>query len=192
MRVLKFLIFNSLLAIYAVSIYLALYSAGEYKFVEEWMWAKEVPLQVNTLVFLAVSIFVGIVINYVRKYKNWVMLVLGFVSIGSLFIYYYFRQAKTLSISSPKIFSVNPKFGIQAQIVEIKGIRFTPPLEKGQVLIDGIPMNIKFWDAQKIVAEQPVLGGFGTKRLEVMLTNGNKSNQVDYEVRDPRNLEREN
>jgi hypothetical protein len=100
-------------------------------------------------------------------------------------IYHHFKLEREYW---PKIYSFTPKSGIQAEIVEVKGVNFFPVWKKGKVILGDDEMVINSWDEELIVAEQPVPQKFGPTDLYIVRSEGMISNKVSYEIKDPGKL----
>jgi len=88
----------------------------------------------------------------------------------------------------PKIYDISPNWGIQGQLVEIKGVNFFPAWKEGEVLFNGQEMVIMAWNEELIIAEQPVPAEFGKTTLFIVRNDGVISNKLPFEVRDPNTL----
>jgi len=108
--------------------------------------------------------------------------------IVSALVYGFWRHYKLAREYLPKIYQISPDFGIQAQIVEIKGVNFWPVWKRGKIILGGQEMAIKDWNEELIRAEQPVPGKFGQVELWMERNDGVNSNKVRFEIRDPGKL----
>jgi len=104
------------------------------------------------------------------------------------FCYGIYRSHKLAREYLPKIYRISPNSGIQAEIVEIKGVNFFPIWKKGQILVGRQEMVVKFWNEELIKAEMPVPGRFGQVELWVVRSDGVISNKVPFEIKDPGEL----
>lgn len=119
--------------------------------------------------------------------KRWRRSLVSLIVISGLVfgIYHHFKLEREYW---PKIYSFTPKSGIQAEIVRIKGINFFPVWKKGKIVLGDDEMEIKSWDEELIVAEQPVPKRFGPFNLYVVRSDGIVSNKVPFEINDPGKL----
>jgi hypothetical protein len=172
----------------SLSFYALIYLPFEFFITEIWLIIPKIPLLVSSvlLIFLAGGFSL---INWDRilKSKFWRFSFLGLFIISSL-VYLVYNQNKLAREYLPKIYNISPNWGIQGQLVEIRGINFFPIWEKGEVLFNDQEMLVRFWDEELIVAEQPVPKEFGKTTLFIVRSDGISSNKLPFEVRDPNTL----
>lgn len=119
--------------------------------------------------------------------KKWRWSVISLIVVSGL-VYGFWRHYKLAREYLPKIYQISPNFGIQAQIVEVKGVNFWPVWKRGKVILGGQEMVIRNWNEELIKAEQPVPSKFGQVELWVERNDGIKSNKVPFEIKDPGKL----
>jgi len=175
-------------AIFALSVYSLIYLPLEYLITEIWLITPKIPSIVSpiSLIILAGGFSL---INWDDrlKVKFWRLFLLTFIIISGL-VYLGYRQNKLAREYLPKIYNITPNWGIQAQLIEIRGVNFFPIWKKGKVLFNSQEMIIKSWNEELIIAEQPVPAEFGKTALFIVRSDGIISNKLPYEVRDPSTL----
>lgn len=110
------------------------------------------------------------------------IIILGFLSFKEI------REEKLAREYLPKIYSIDRKWGIQAQIVKIRGVNFFPAWEKGKIILGDQEMIVRLWDEELIVAEQQVPTKFGQVELYLIREDGVKSNRCLFEIKNPDEL----
>jgi hypothetical protein len=91
----------------------------------------------------------------------------------------------------PRIYSISSNWSIQGMPITIEGKNFGPVHEKGQVVVGDLSFEIESWSERKIVAIQPVPSSFFVDKLQVIAFNGKKSNEIDFKIRDPKEINNE-
>ena len=184
------LILNKFLiaAIFALSVYSLIYLPLEFLITEIWLITPKIPSIVSpVLLIILAGGFSLINWNDKLKVKFYRLFLLVFIIISGL-VYLGYRQNKLAREYLPKIYNISPNWGIQGQLVKIKGVNFFPIWKKGKILFNGQEMRIKSWNEELIIAEQPVPAGFGKTTLFVVRSDGIISNKLPFEVRDPKTL----
>ena len=177
-------------AISALALYSLLYLPLEFQITEAWLLIPEIPLAVNALV-LMILIFVFSLVNWRKMFRGNKLALLVFSSVIFLsgFAYQEYRQQKLAREYLPKVYSLDPpQWGIQASLIEIKGVNFFPIWKKGKVFLGNEEMNIKSWGEKLIIAEQTVSTEFGPTRLYVKRSDGIVSNSIPFEIKNPNEL----
>ncbi len=175
-------------AIFALSVYIWIYLPLEFLITETWLVIPKIPSLVSSIliIFLAGG-FSLINWNDKLKVKSWRFFLLGFIIISSL-VYLGYRQNKLAREYLPKIYNISPNWGIQGQLVQIRGVNFFPIWKKGKILFNSQEMIVKFWNEELVVAEQPVPARFGKTTLFIVRSDGVISNKIPFEVCDPNTL----
>lgn len=159
--------------------------------VDIWFLIAKIP-SIVSVGFLIILVFVFNLIDWEKLIEikfSWVLMVgILILVIGSTFVYRGFEKEKLAREYLPKIYRVNRKWGIQSQIVEIKGVNFFPAWKKGKVIIDGQELIIRFWDEKLIIGEQQVPSKFGQMNLNVVREDGKISNNFPFEIKNPSEL----
>ena len=175
-------------AIFALSVYNLIYLPLEFLMTEIWLITPKIPSMVSpVLLIILIGGLSQINWNDKLKAKSWRLFLLVFIIISGL-VYLGYRQNKLAREYLPKIYNITPNWGIQAQLIEIRGVNFFPIWKKGKILFNGQEMIIKSWNEELIIAEQPVPAGFGKTTLFIVRSDGIISNKLPFEVRDPNTL----
>jgi len=187
---LKKTFFCSLLpALLVLSSYFLIYLPVEFLVTEAWMITPKVSSLVSVFFLMASAApFVFIDLKRLLEFR-WRRLFLISILAVSGFVYKEYRREKLAREYLPKIYVVDRKWGIQAQIVKIEGVNFFPVWKKGKVLFDGDEMVIKEWNEKLVVAEQPVPKHFGKVDIRIIRSDGVISNGAKFQIRDPKELE---
>lgn len=186
---LKKTFFCSLLpALLVLSSYFLIYLPVEFLVTEAWMITPKVSSLVSVFFLMASAApFVFIDLKRLLEFR-WRRLFLISILAVSGFVYKEYRREKLAREYLPKIYNISPSWGIQAQLIEIRGVNFFPIWKKGKILFNGQEMIIKSWNEELIIAEQPVPAGFGKTTLFIVRSDGIISNKLPFEVRDPSTL----
>jgi len=177
-----------IVAIFALSVYNLIYLPLEFLITEIWLITPKIPSMVSpVLLIILIGGLSQINWNDKLKVKSWRLFLLVFIIISGL-VYLGYRQNKLAREYLPKIYNISPNWGIQGQLVKIKGVNFFPIWKKGKILFNGQEMRIKSWNEELIIAEQPVPAGFGKTTLFMVRNDGIISNKLPFEVRDPSTL----
>ena len=177
-----------IVAIFALSVYSLIYLPLEFLITEIWLITPKIPSIVSpVLLIILAGGFSLINWNDKLKVKFYRLFLLTFIVI-SVLVYLGYRQNKLAREYLPKIYNISPNWGIQGQLVKIKGVNFFPIWKKGKILFNGQEMRIKSWNEELIIAEQPVPAEFGETALFIVCSDGIISNKLPYEVRDPSTL----
>lgn len=167
--------------IIAVIVFAAISTVLDYYLVEVFMKMSQVSTWVNSVLFVFLILF----FSYIFKFgKSIWFRVVFFLVIGSLgvMVFSSFHEKKAYALISPKIFSIYPNQGLQAQIITIRGIRFLPPEKRGKVFINKVEMVVKFWSDELIMVEQPVTSYLGWTDIMVMSSNGRVSSKSPFYI----------
>ncbi|PJE68999.1 hypothetical protein COU96_02135, partial [Candidatus Shapirobacteria bacterium CG10_big_fil_rev_8_21_14_0_10_38_14] len=130
------LILNKFLiaAIFALSVYSLIYLPLEFLITEIWLITPKIPSMVSpVLLIILIGGLSQINWNDKLKVKSWRFFLLVFIIISSL-VYLGYRQNKLAREYLPKIYNISPSWGIQAQLIEIRGVNFFPIWKKGKIL----------------------------------------------------------
>ena len=175
-------------AIFALFVYSLIYLPLEFLITEIWLITPKIPSIVSpVLLIILAGGFSLINWNDKLRVKSWrLFLLIFFIISGS--VYLGCRQNKLAKEYLPKIYNITPNWGIQAQLIEIRGVNFFPIWKKGKILFNGQEMRIKSWNEELIIAEQPVPAEFGKTVLFIVRSDGIISNKLPFEVRDPNTL----
>ncbi len=181
---------NLCLVVAVLVAYVLIYLPIEFLGVEVFYLRSEIPSLIG-VVLLGILIIVLGKIDWMKmaiSKKEIKVAILGFVVIAGLVLGIYSREKDRRS-DWPKIYQVNPNWGVQAQIVKIQGKNFL--LTKGRIIVGDQEMTVKFWDNEMVIAEVSVPGGprrFGEFDLRVVTERDQTSNQKPFEIRDPDTL----
>ena len=174
--------------IFALSVYALIYLPLEFLITEIWLFTPKIPSIVSPVLLIILAGGFSLVNwNDRLKVKFYRLFLLTFIVI-SVLVYLGYRQNKLAREYLPKIYNVSPSWGIQAQLIEIRGVNFFPIWKKGKILFDGQEMRIKSWNEELIIVEQPVPTEFGKTALFIVRSDGVISNKFPFEVRDPKTL----
>ena len=175
-------------AIFALAVYSLIYLPLEFLITEIWLITPKIPSIVSPVLLIILAGGFSL-INWddKLKVKSWRLFLLVFIIVSGL-VYLGYRQNKLTREYLPKIYNITPNWGIQAQLIEIRGVNFFPIWKKGKVLFNGQEMIIKSWNEEAIIAEQPVPAEFGKTALFIVRSDGIISNKLPFEVRDPSTL----
>jgi len=177
-----------LAAILALAIYSLVFLPTEFLVTEVLLITPEVS-SLGSLGFLGILVL-GLSLfslGNVLLIKKWRWSIVSLLAVSSL-VYLFYRHHKLEREYLPKIYEVNPTFGIQAEIVKIRGVNFFPVWKRGKVILGNDEMVIRDWNEGLITAEQPVPSKFGQVKLWVARKDGVESNKVLFEIRDPGKL----
>ena len=175
-------------AIFALSVYSLICLPLEFLITEIWLITPKISSIVSPIILIILAGGFSL-INWddKLKVKSWRLFLLTFIIISGL-VYLGYRQNKLAREYLPKIYNITPNWGIQAQLIEIRGVNFFPIWKKGKILFNGQEMRIKSWNEELIIAEQPVPAEFGKTALFIVRSDGIISNKLPFEVRDPSTL----
>ena len=172
----------------ALGFYVLFYLPVEFLITEIWLITPKIPSLLSLILLLGLVIILGSFDwSKLLKRSSLKFSLVVFIVFSSL-IYSIYRQHKLAREYLPKIYKIHPNFGIQAQVVEIRGVNFFPPWKKGKVFLGGQEMIIRSTDEKLIVAEQPVPVRFGQVDLFVVRADGMVSNKVWFQIRNPDEL----
>lgn len=176
-------------AVISLTVYLLIYLPIEFLTTEILLLVPKIP-SFFSLTFLLLLVIGFSLVNWGRilKIRLFAWVLVGLVVLSG-FCYGIYRSHKLAREYFPKIYQISPSSGIQAEIVEIKGVNFFPVWKKGRIVLDGDnEMVIKFWDEELIRVEMPVPGRFGQVELWVVRDDGVISNKIPFEIKDPGKL----
>jgi len=172
----------------ALTVYILTYLPIEFLTTGILLIVPKIP-SLFSLTFLLLLVIGFSLVNWGRILKirlfAWVLVSLVVLS-G--FCYGIYRSHKLAIEYLPKIYRISPNSGIQAEVVEIKGVNFSPVWKMGQIFVGEQEMVVKFWNEELIKAEMPVPGRFGQVELWVVRSDGVISNKVPFEIKDPGEL----
>lgn len=173
----------------AISFYSLFFLPFDFLITEIWFKMPKLPQSAGMSVMI-ISILFFSLIKWQRllKTRNSYFLILFFLFFSGIF-YLTYRKEKLAREYLPKIYKIDPTWGIQGMLVTIDGSNFYQTWKKGKVLIGEEEMNIVSWDEMKIVAEVPVPKKFGKETLVVVREDNFNSNKLDFEKRDPKTLD---
>lgn len=173
----------------ALTFYILIYLPIEFLTTEILLIVPKVP-SLFSLTFLLLLVIGFSLVNWdkILKIRLFAWVLVGLVVLSG-FCYGIYRSHKLVREYLPKIYRISPNSGIQAEIVEIKGVNFFPVWKMGRIVLGGDnEMVIKFWDEELIRVEMPVPGRFGQVELWVVRSDGVISNKVFFEIKDPGKL----
>lgn len=165
----------------AVIVFAAISTALDYFLVEVLMKMSQIPPLVNSVFLILLVLLFSCIFESGKRIR---FKVVFFCIIGCLgiMVLLLFHEKKAYALISPKIFSVYPNRGLQAQIVTIRGVRFLPPEKKGKVFINKDEMVVKFWSDEMITVEQPVTSSVGWIDISVVSNSGRVSNKFPFYI----------
>lgn len=173
----------------AISFYSLFFLPVDFLITEILFKMPKLPQSVGMSVMIISILFFGLIKRQrLFKTRNSYFLILFFLFFSGIF-YLTYRKEKLAREYLPKIYRIDPTWGIQGMLVTIDGSNFYQIWRKGKVLIGGEEMNIISWDEKKIVAEVPVPKKFGKVTLVVVREDNFNSNQLDFEKRDPKTFD---
>lgn len=175
----------------ALTVYILIYLPVEYLTTEILLMVPKIPPPYS-IVILFLLLFGLSLVNWGRilKIRLFAWSLVSLVVLSG-FCYGIYRSLKLDREYLPKIYKISPNSGIQAEIVEIKGINLFPVWKKGRVILGGNnEMVIKSWNEELIKAEMPVPDRFGQVQLWVVRYDGVTSNKVFFEIKDPGKLKK--
>ena len=182
-------IINLFLAtISALVVYILIYLPLEFKITEIWMIAPKISPIINTL-FIVFLVVIFTLVNFQKLSKSKLFKgVLIFFILCSGFIYKEYRQKKSVRENLPKIYSVDWEWGIQAKILEIKGVNFMFEGKHGKAFLGDQELLVKLWKEDLITTEQQVPKKFGWVDLYLIRNDGIVSNKIPFEIKNPGEL----
>ena len=174
--------------ILALGFYILFFLPLEFLLTEHWLKIVKVPSLVS-LVILFLLVFIFNLFDWgrmlsLKRFRFFLCLFLVFC--GGF--YFYYRREKLAREYLPKIYEIDPDWGIQAGLVEIRGVNFYPEWRRGRVVFGDQEMIVKSWDDKLVVAEMGVPAEFGLTHVCVLRADGIMSNLVEFEVRNPASL----
>jgi len=171
-------------AILALALYALIYLPIEFLITEILLITPEIFSFVS-LIFLLVLIIIFSLVswNKVLKTKSLRWKLAVFVAVSGL-VYGVYRHQKLAREYLPKIYEISPGSGIQAEIIEIRGVNFHPIWKKGKIYLGEDEMVVRDWNEELIKAEQPVPSKFGQVELWVERKDGVVSNKMVFEIKD--------
>ena len=172
----------------ALTVYILTYLPIEFLTTGILLIVPKIP-SLFSLTFLLLLVIGFSLVNWGRILKirlfAWVLVSLVVLS-G--FCYGIYRSHKLAIEYLPKIYRISPNSGIQAEVVEIKGVNFSPVWKMGQIFVGEQEMVVKFWNEELIKAEMPVPSRFGSVELFIIRNDDIISNKVPFEIKDPGKL----
>lgn len=185
---------NFLTASYlSLSLYCLVYLPISFLITEKLMIMPVVPSWI-AIAFVFVTLVLLNIIEWREKLKEkkTFIFVFCFIVLNGL-VYLEYRNEKLKREYLPKIYSISPEWGIQGQIVTIKGLNFGPTWKPGGISLgkdfyDKNMMAFRDWSENEIIFDQPVPKVFGNSKIFIVRFDGTISNGVDFEIRDPYSL----
>jgi len=183
------------IALEAIFFYLLLIIPGEYLLTEKFLVFKYIRPATKTYILLGVFLLTFVIHQKWKKAFSWERRF--WPAIAVLFVAALFANRAYSSFYQglqryPKIYSLSSDWSIVGMEIVIDGKNFGPAWKKGEVLVDDFPFLVKEWSEEKIVAVQPVppMSHYFKGKMYVIKENGEKSNKVPFNVRDPGELHR--
>lgn len=177
-------------AVLALSIFILIYAPIEFLVTEHWFLIPRIPPLIVGLSLLFLVLFLNL-INWnkaVQKSKLFYLFLVVLVFL-SAFVYRKCRREKLAREYLPKIYSFTmPRWGIQANIIDIRGKNFFPPYQKGKAFLGNDELLIEKWTDELITVKQQVPSSFGKTTLYLVREDGVESNKIDFKIRDPDEL----
>ncbi len=179
---------SAVTAVQSLFFFLLIIISAEYLLTERFLVLKRIPIRERTLLLLGVFFLIA-VMNF-RKRKPgkivvgiWATLLLIMVVANSSYSRYY-QHLQMI----PKIFSMSDDWSIQGKSIKIDGINFGQSHQKGAVRVNDLEFIIKKWSDEEIVIQQPVPERFFSGSLIIEKSDGNVSDPIEFEIRDPATL----
>lgn len=176
-----------------LSLYCLLYLPISFLVTEVLMVTPLIPPWI-AIIFLFLFLTLLNMVNWQKKLKimKTFIFVVCFIALNGIFFLEY-RSEKERREYLPKIYKITPSWGIQGQIVTIKGLNFGPTWKPGGITLgkdfyDKNMMAFKYWGENKIIFDQPVPKSFSSSKIFVVRFDGVVSNGVDFEIRNPDTL----
>lgn len=181
------MIWGLLTALQSIILYILVIIPTEYYLTEHTQILKFLNARVKSLIFIFLFILVFI-FNYfiIKNIKYWLPITLLFLL--SLFGYYKYQQYYAYLQRFPEIYSITPGWSLQGKKTVIQGKNFGPPHDNAHVKAGEVVFYIHKWTNKEIIAIQPITNNYGPTELYVVRENGNQSNKMPFEIRDPADL----
>jgi len=175
-------------ALAGLCLFFLIYLPIEFLLTEHWYTVYKINPWLSTGVIFFFLLLSNLV-NWQKLLKNQILRIfLFFLFVVAIVFYFVYNNLKIERQYLPKIYRAQPSWVIQGQLVEIQGVNFGPVWKRGKVIADGVELNIKDWNDNKIIAEAPVPGKFGHFKMVVKTYDGKISNSLPLEIRDPKEL----
>jgi len=173
-------------AVLAICFYLVFYLGFIY-LLTEFLGSLGILIEVrsgfNSLI-LIIFIFFFSLANWRKIFKSTVSLFILLSLTVSLAL--WTQKFINSEREKARILWINPGWGIQGSLLIIKGRNFGPPAERGEVFLDGERMvSIQEWTDKEIILIQSVPKGFGKRTVYVVTREGERSNETDFEIKNP-------
>lgn len=140
-------------------------------------------------IFVVLFIFVFSLIDWEKKINFFVLLLFTIIGFGvATYGNVLYTRVKVSYKIIPRIYSVEPKEGCQAQIVKIKGTNFFQIESKGRIFLGEEEITAFSWKDDEVIFEQPVPSKFGKTDLYLIRSDGEKSVVFKYFVKNPSEL----
>ncbi len=169
-------------------IYLLVIIPTEYLLTEKFLFIPHITTSLKTALFVVVFLLVFLanrsLSGFWQKSQKLLPLLLILFA-ASLFLNRTYANFYNSLQNKPKIFATSSSWGIQAMPVVITGKNFGPVWRSGQVYVDQVSMLVKDWSEEKIVITLPVPPKHFKGQLFVVSAEGEKSNAVAFEIRNP-------
>lgn len=172
----------------ALTVYILTYLPIEFLTTEILLIVPKIPPHFS--LFFLLLLVIGFSLakwERILKIRAFAWVLVGSVVLSG-FGYGIYRSHKLAREYLPKIYRISPNSGIQAEIVEIKGVNFFPVWKRGRILVGKQETKVKFWNEELIKAEMPVPNKFGPVELFIERSDGVISNKVPFVIKDPGEL----
>ncbi len=177
-----------LLAAITAAIWLITWHAAEYLLTEHFFIVNRLKSRQASLWLI---VLMGLVVAIVILKKNrphpkiftcltiYALFVLTAAASGGYQKYYSSLQ------KIPKVKSVSKNWSIQGDKIKITGKNFGPAWQPGEVWVDDVKFLISNWEADKVIAEQPLNQDYKVDSLRLINHYGNQAVVEPFELKDP-------
>jgi hypothetical protein len=187
----EYLVWPILVALESLIIYLLIIIPTEYLLTEKWLIWKRITSNQKTATLLAVFLLVFLANYFFQKvnrlgHRGWQIVVVIFIFLLWANKNYtgYYRRLQEF----PRIYNISSDWSIVGKQITITGKNFGPIWRQGKVTVNDFEMQIIDWSEEEIVAEQPHPPKYFLGQMMVKNWRGNKSNNIEFEIRDPGEL----
>ncbi len=181
----------------------------EYFLTEKYPIMHFISSDLKSIIFL-VFFIIFFSLNYsfkkIRLKSEKIIIPLSLLFIITIFGFKKYTSFYSDLRKGPRIYEVNVvnnhrRWGIQGDKIEIYGTNFgdikkgsvyihdkettLSPIEQKKEIKNDFKLEVQVWQNDKIIAEQPVPPKFFRGQLYVVNYQGDESNKLDYQVRNP-------
>lgn len=172
----------------SIFIYVLAIIGFDHFLVEKLFLIKNLTSEIRIFILVGVFLIVFLANFFSEKIFNFgkksILFLVG-AMVLSLFGNQLYKKATYGRSLLPKIYSVTDNWSIQAKRIEIKGKNFGPTWKRGKVFVENLEFNVLYWSEDLVLIEQPVPPEFFQGHLYLVTKEGQISNKINYEVKDP-------